>query len=288
MLERPGDLIPILPEAAQLPWTRRRSQILSFLHRGPVTFSTLVYDTNVGDISTLSCYFNQERISVEELNKKYGHMPGELGKKIEKNTLGMPRLLLYPVKSTLSSSVQISDYTFNLEAKEQQESSWPPSCALKQTQQVTAQRTFDWVLSQKLKEVLKIQEEEEKLYPNTSSHNEPDELDAVVSAELVCQPEAELVDLAKDEPVCLPQSEPSLPQAEPSLPEDELDVCLPQDELDVCLPRDVLDVCLPQDDFVCFESENESSRVTTPDEMDSVFSDGLWSSIPKTSGSSSW
>ena len=107
MLERPGDLIPILPEAAQLPWTRRRSQvravehgnctwkgyrervlpenvlpmhdltvltfffqILNFLHRGPVTFSTLVYDTNVGDISTLSCYFNQERISVEELNSK--------------------------------------------------------------------------------------------------------------------------------------------------------------------------------------------------------------------------
>ena len=45
-------------------------QILNFLHRGPVTFSTLVYDTNVGDISTLSCYFNQERISVEELNSK--------------------------------------------------------------------------------------------------------------------------------------------------------------------------------------------------------------------------
>ena len=43
-------------------------QILNFLHRGPVTFSTLVYDTNVGDISALATYFNPERISERELN----------------------------------------------------------------------------------------------------------------------------------------------------------------------------------------------------------------------------
>jgi len=255
MLVSPGDLIPILPEAAQLPWTRRRSQILNFLHRGPVTFSTLVYDTNVGDISTLSCYFNQERISVEELNKKYGHMPGELGKKIEKNTLGMPRLLLYPEKATCSSSVQISDYTFNLEAKEQQESSWPPSCAPKETQQVTAQRTFDWVLSQKIKALQKVADEKR---PNTrsTSLDEPGP-DTVVPAELE-QPQSKIE-------------------------------CLPQDEL-VCLPQD--QVCLPQDELVCLhdESENESSRVTSPDVMDrdSVLSGLIWSEIPETSGSLPW
>ena len=43
-------------------------QILNFLHRGPVTFSTLVYDTNVGDISALATYFNPDRISERELN----------------------------------------------------------------------------------------------------------------------------------------------------------------------------------------------------------------------------
>ena len=47
---------------------RRRSQILNYLHRGPVTFNTLVYDTNVGDISALATYFNPDRISERELN----------------------------------------------------------------------------------------------------------------------------------------------------------------------------------------------------------------------------
>merc|ERR1712033_155885 len=75
MLERPGDLIPVLPNATSIPWTRRRSQILNFLHRGPVTFQTLVYDTNVGDISALATYFNPDRISERELNLRFGHHP---------------------------------------------------------------------------------------------------------------------------------------------------------------------------------------------------------------------
>ena len=49
-------------------YPRRRSQILNYLHRGPVTFNTLVYDTNVGDISALATYFNPDRISERELN----------------------------------------------------------------------------------------------------------------------------------------------------------------------------------------------------------------------------
>merc|ERR1711988_1021019 len=77
MLERPGDLIPVLPNAVTIPWTRRRSQILNYLHRGPVTFNTLVYDTNVGDISALATYFNPDKRSGAEAAVK-------------------PRLLLYP------------------------------------------------------------------------------------------------------------------------------------------------------------------------------------------------
>ena len=51
-------------------------------------------------------------------------------------------------------------------------------------------------------------------------------------------------------------------------PNAELDLeCLPQSELE-CLPQEEL-VCLPQEELVCLhESENESSRVTTPDVMD--------------------
>merc|ERR1712033_9420 len=40
-----------------------------------VTFQTLVYDTNVGDISPLATYFNPDRISERELNLRFGHHP---------------------------------------------------------------------------------------------------------------------------------------------------------------------------------------------------------------------
>merc|ERR1711915_1050693 len=101
MLERPGDLIPVQPHATSIPWTRRRSQILNFLHRGPVKFTTLVYDTNVGDISPLSSYFNPQRISENELNSKFGQYPNNEGvhadvKRIGSEAVLMPRLLLYP------------------------------------------------------------------------------------------------------------------------------------------------------------------------------------------------
>ncbi|XP_040578305.1 uncharacterized protein [Lepeophtheirus salmonis] len=75
MLVHPGDLIPVQEDAIQIPWTRRKSQILSYLHRGSVTFETFVYDTNVGDISSLSTYFNPERWTVDDLNHKFAQTP---------------------------------------------------------------------------------------------------------------------------------------------------------------------------------------------------------------------
>eukprot|EP00088_Acartia_fossae_P032492 TRINITY_DN3325_c0_g1_i8.p1 TRINITY_DN3325_c0_g1~~TRINITY_DN3325_c0_g1_i8.p1 ORF type:complete len:319 (-),score=77.26 TRINITY_DN3325_c0_g1_i8:207-1163(-) len=99
MLLTQGDLIPVEPEATSIPWTRRKSQILNFLHRGPVDFSTLVYDTNVGDISAISTYFNPDRVSVQDLNSKFGQYPSSNPEKDEKSEPGdvmKPRLLLYP------------------------------------------------------------------------------------------------------------------------------------------------------------------------------------------------
>merc|ERR1712059_124321 len=99
MLDTPGDLIPVVSAASSIPWTRRRSQILNFLHRGPVSFSTLVYDTNVGDISPLSSYFNPQRISEKDLNSKFGQYPTNGGvhpddvKRIGTEAVVMPRLL---------------------------------------------------------------------------------------------------------------------------------------------------------------------------------------------------
>jgi len=117
MLERPGDLIPVLPNATSIPWTRRRSQILNFLHRGPVTFQTLVYDTNVGDISALATYFNPDRISERELNLRFGHNPtnGEKhssGSPPKPNNANdpvvKPRLLLYPDHNLDSNQVKVN------------------------------------------------------------------------------------------------------------------------------------------------------------------------------------
>ena len=116
MLERPGDLIPVLPNATAIPWTRRRSQILNFLHRGPVTFATLVYDTNVGDISALATYFNPDRISERELNLKFGQYPtsGEKHASPTRNSndVKVPRLLLYPDNKQNANQVQVINPLF--------------------------------------------------------------------------------------------------------------------------------------------------------------------------------
>ena len=71
MLNRSGDLIPVTEEAKEMKWTNRSSNIVNFLHHGPVSFSTLVYDTKVGDIATVASYFNPAMVTVEELNTKY-------------------------------------------------------------------------------------------------------------------------------------------------------------------------------------------------------------------------
>jgi len=113
MLEKPGDLIPVTEAAKFLPWHGRRSKILNFLHRGKVTFATLVYDTNVGDISTLGCYFNSERISVDELNSRYGSSVGGEGPgataRVGREEVAVPRLLLYPEHHAEGGHTDVQD-----------------------------------------------------------------------------------------------------------------------------------------------------------------------------------
>jgi len=138
MLITPGDLIPVLPTATTIPWTRRKSQILNFLHRGPVTFSTLVYDTNVGDISALSTYFNPERISVKDLNSRFGQYPssGETGRdenvKVGSESVLKPRLLLYPEHNLNHSQVKVQrtlKWVLSHQESNQVDFSRPPSSA---------------------------------------------------------------------------------------------------------------------------------------------------------------
>ena len=76
MLVESGDLIPVLPYAVEIPWTKRKNHGFNYLLRGPVTFKTLVYDSNVGDISPLSTYFNPQKWTVKDLNEKFGRENG--------------------------------------------------------------------------------------------------------------------------------------------------------------------------------------------------------------------
>lgn len=50
---------------------------MNFLHRGSVNFDTMVYDTNVGDISPLSTYFNPQKWTIGDLNEKFGQVCDE-------------------------------------------------------------------------------------------------------------------------------------------------------------------------------------------------------------------
>jgi len=111
--------------ATTIPWTKRRSQILNFLHHGPVTFNTLVYDTNVGDISSLATYFNPDRISERELNLRFGHYPAAGGGEEQES----------PQKTGLEDAVKpwlLLDPDHNLNPNQMQ---------------VKAQRTLNWVLA---------------------------------------------------------------------------------------------------------------------------------------------
>ena len=111
MLNRSGDLIPVTEEAKEMKWTNRSSNIVNFLHHGPVSFSTLVYDTKVGDIATVASYFNPAMVTVEELNTKYTKRMGKIEDVDTKYTwrsyddeevqdrddkVQAPKLLIYP------------------------------------------------------------------------------------------------------------------------------------------------------------------------------------------------
>jgi len=102
----PNHLVPVQPEAALLSHGQRRAHYMDFLYRGPVDFDTLVFDTSVGDISPLECYFNRDRLTVEDLNAKYGHsgrvcggeceVHGAVPKTVGNVSCVMPRLAIYP------------------------------------------------------------------------------------------------------------------------------------------------------------------------------------------------
>jgi len=108
MLLESGNLIPVKNEAVEIPWTKRKAEIKNFLHRGPVTFQTYVYDTNVGDIAPLTTYFNPNVWSNTDLNNKFGQRVSlqdaiplgpiyvPLSEEDPKGTSLQPKLIIFP------------------------------------------------------------------------------------------------------------------------------------------------------------------------------------------------
>jgi len=124
MLLESGDLFPVIEEAVDIPWTKRKNLIANFLYRGSVTFQTLVYDSNVGDIAPLSMYFNPRKWTVFDLNQKFGQVADEddrsetssnltIGPSADlKSATLLPRLVIFREKALKTSSELFSISSF--------------------------------------------------------------------------------------------------------------------------------------------------------------------------------
>ena len=64
-------LVPVKPEACQLPINQMRAQFMQFIHLGPVDFNTLVFHTGTGEIHKLGFYFNEHIVSIVVLNAMF-------------------------------------------------------------------------------------------------------------------------------------------------------------------------------------------------------------------------
>jgi len=100
-LKKAGDLIPVVSEFKSISsGARRRAQFMNFIHRGLVTYSTLVYDRNIGDVMALVNYFHPEFFTEQELNDRFGLFPNSDGKhdllKKDGDDSMVPRILIFP------------------------------------------------------------------------------------------------------------------------------------------------------------------------------------------------
>ena len=54
MLDKTGDLIPVRYEAVNIPWTKRKSQVLNFIHRGTVRFEVTNLVNNISRLTVIN------------------------------------------------------------------------------------------------------------------------------------------------------------------------------------------------------------------------------------------
>lgn len=130
-----------------------------------MSFRTLVYDTNVGDISPIMSYFNPQRISEYDLNTKYGQSTTGRIKdpepiKIGTETTVMPKLLIYPLippplylpPPPICSEQEVSVEEIKVVEVEPEADILPPNLEVEVfmsgEEEEKVQRTLDWVINQ--------------------------------------------------------------------------------------------------------------------------------------------
>ena len=96
-----ADLIPVVADFKNITSLKlKKSSWMNYIQRGPVTYTTLVFDRNIGDTMSLINYFNPDFFTEQELNNRFGVYPNSDGKHdlVKKNGGNpmMPRILLFP------------------------------------------------------------------------------------------------------------------------------------------------------------------------------------------------
>ena len=96
-----ADLIPVVADFKNITSLKlKKSSWMNYIQRGPVTYTTLVFDRNIGDTMSLINYFNPQFFTEKELNNRFGVYPNSDGKHdlVMKNgdSSKAPRILLFP------------------------------------------------------------------------------------------------------------------------------------------------------------------------------------------------
>lgn len=89
-------------------WVRNRNAAKKYLiDSASIVLQTFVYDTNVGDVSRLASYFNQERWTVHDLNNRFGIQPQDNKPNDCELTDSDSLSLIAPSLSSVSSSSSV-------------------------------------------------------------------------------------------------------------------------------------------------------------------------------------
>ena len=111
-----ADLVPVVADFKNITSLKlKKSSWMNYIQRGPVTYTTLVFDRNIGDTMSLINYFNPEFFTEQELNKRFGVYPNSDGKHDWAKKFGYkskaPRILLFPENKPIVNQTPVRTQT---------------------------------------------------------------------------------------------------------------------------------------------------------------------------------